>query len=196
MNRAKQANYILQDQGLLNELKQYGTPHIIGSYKMDLMAWNDLDIDVENDLMSLNKLHNLTKFILDSFNPTWYEAKEEVDKQGSKGWFQGFEFYLNKELWNVDIWFLNKHEIEKAEKWLDYFAASGRPTFQIVKLKVKGNVFYGDAAKCFDGKLNENENLILAEKYWKNDDFDELSVLEMLVDGDMEVVEIVKGIMA
>ncbi len=86
--------------------------------------------------------------------------------------------------------------LKEAEKWFDYFAASGRPTFQIVKLKVKGNVFYGDAAKCFDGKLNENENLILAEKYWKNDDFDELSVLEMLVDGDMEVVEIVKGIMA
>lgn len=122
MNRAKQANYILQDQGLLNELKQYGTPHIIGSYKMDLMAWNDLDIYVENDLMSLNKLHNLTKFILDSFNPTWYEAKEEVDKQGSKGWFQGFEFYLNKELWNVDIWFLNKYEIEKAEKYCDNIA--------------------------------------------------------------------------
>ena len=82
--------------------------------------------------------------------------------------------------------------LKEAEKWFDYFAALGRPTFQIVKLKVQGNVFYGDAAKCFDGKLTEKDNLILAEKYWKNDDFDELSVLEMLVDGDLEVVEIIK----
>ena len=31
------------------------------------------------------------------------------------------------------------------------------------------------------------------EKYWKNEDFNESSIIEMLVDGDIEVVEIVKG---
>ena len=82
--------------------------------------------------------------------------------------------------------------LEEAEKWFDYFVSLGRPTFQIVKLKVNGNVFYGDAKKCFDGKLTEKENLSLAEKYWENKDFDESSVLEMLVDGDIEVAEIVR----
>lgn len=80
-----------------------------------------------------------------------------------------------------------------AEKWFDYFVSLGRPTFQIVKLQVNGNMFYGDAENCFDGKLSEKENLILAEKYWKNEDFNESSIIEMLVDGDIEVVEIVKG---
>ncbi len=84
--------------------------------------------------------------------------------------------------------------LQEAEIWFDYFVGLGRPTFQIVKLKVNGNVFYGDATKCFDGKLTEKENLILAEKYWDNKDFDETSILEMLVDGDIEVVEIVKEI--
>lgn len=83
--------------------------------------------------------------------------------------------------------------LEEAEKWFDYFISLGRPTYQIVKLKVNGNVFYGDAEKCFDGKLAEKENLLLAEKYWENKNFDESSILEMLVDGDIEVVEIVKG---
>lgn len=82
--------------------------------------------------------------------------------------------------------------LEEAEKWFDYFVRLGRPTFQIVKLKVNGNVFYGNAEKCFDGKLSEKENLALAEKYWANKDFDKNSILEMLVDGDIEVVEIVK----
>lgn len=82
--------------------------------------------------------------------------------------------------------------LEEAENWFDYFIHLGRPTFQIVKLKVKGNVFYGDAEKCFDGELTEKENLNLAEKYWENKVFDESSILEMLVDGDIEVVEIVK----
>ncbi|MDE5604643.1 MAG: hypothetical protein K2I73_03545, partial [Eubacterium sp.] len=119
MNRLKQANHILYDLGLLNELNKYGKPHIIGSYKMNSMAWNDLDIDVENDSMSLDKLYQLTTYILNNFCPTWYEAKEEINEQGNKVWFQGFEFYLNNELWNVDIWFFDKDTIEKAEKYCD-----------------------------------------------------------------------------
>ncbi len=119
MNRLEQANHILYDLGLLNELNKYGASHIIGSYKMNLMAWNDLDIDVENEFMSLDKLHLLTKFILDNFNPTWYEAKEEINEQGDTVWFQGFEFYLDDELWNIDIWFLDKDTIENAERYCD-----------------------------------------------------------------------------
>lgn len=53
-------------------------------------------------------------------------------------------------------------------------------------------MFYGNAEKCFDGKLTEKENLILAEKYWENKDSDDSSIMEMLVDGDIEVVEIVE----
>lgn len=117
MNRLEQAYHILYDCGLLCELNKYGISHIIGSYKMNLMAWNDIDIDVENDNMSLQKLHHLTNYILNNFNPTWYEAKEEIDEHGNKIWFHGFEFYLDYELWNIDIWFLDKVTINKAEKY-------------------------------------------------------------------------------
>lgn len=48
VNRLEQANHILYDLGLLNELNKYGKAHIIGSVRMNLMAWNDLDIDVKN----------------------------------------------------------------------------------------------------------------------------------------------------
>lgn len=123
MNRKEHANCILYELGLLNQLNKYGKSHIIGSYGMDLMAWNDLDIDVENDSMSLDKLYQLTNYILNNFNPTWYEAKEEINEQGNKVWFHGFEFYLDNELWNVDIWFLDKETIEKAEKYCDDISA-------------------------------------------------------------------------
>ncbi len=123
VNRLEQANRILYDLGLLNELNTYGKPHLIGSVKMDLMAWNDLDIDVENDSMSLEKLHQLTNYILNNFNPTWYEAKEEINEAGNKVWFHGFEFYLDNELWNVDIWFLDKDSIEKSKKYCDDISA-------------------------------------------------------------------------
>lgn len=77
MNKFKSnADKLLYDFGLLNELKKYGTPYIVGSYAMDLMAWNDLDIYVSNESMSTEKLYNSTYFILKTFHPVWYEAKK------------------------------------------------------------------------------------------------------------------------
>ena len=113
----QQAEYFLYECGLLEELKKYGTPHIIGSYKMDLMASNDLDIDIENTEMSLEKLYQLTSYIIEKFHPVWYEAKEEVTADGKTVWFQGFETRISGELWNFDLWFFDKETIEQAESF-------------------------------------------------------------------------------
>lgn len=87
---------------------------------------------------------------------------------------------------------------EEAEKWGEFFAEIGRPTYHIVKLDIKGNCFVGDAAKCFKGRLSREENLRLAEAYWEKsaDEQDRQAVCEMLVNGEMTVVEIVKEINA
>lgn len=112
-NFKNNADELLYDFGLLNELKNYGTPYIVGSYAMDLMAWNDLDIYVSNETMSKEKLYELTSFILRTFHPVWYEAKKEVS-DGKTVWFHGFETEILGELCNVDIWFFNKETITKA----------------------------------------------------------------------------------
>ena len=119
MTREEQAKCILYDCGLLEELSKYGTPHIIGSYRMGMMAWNDLDIDIENEKMSLDKLYHLSQFIIDRFHPTWYEAKEEINSQNKTVWFQGFEALIENELWNVDLWFFDKDTIKLAEESCD-----------------------------------------------------------------------------
>lgn len=87
---------------------------------------------------------------------------------------------------------------EEAENWGKFFAQIGRPTYCIVKLEVKGNCFIGNATKCFDGQTDKEENLRLAEIYWesKSDNSDERPIYEMLVDGHITVVEIVKEINA
>ena len=112
-NYKNNANKLLYDFGLLDELNNYGTPYIVGSYAMDLMAWNDLDIYVSNESMSTEKLYELTSFILNAFHPVWYEAKEEVS-DGKTVWFHGFETEILGELCNVDIWFFDNYTITKA----------------------------------------------------------------------------------
>jgi len=160
VNKLEQANRILYDFGLWNELNTYGKPHLIGSVRMNLMAWNDLDIDVENDSMSLEKLYRLTKYILNNFNPTWYEAKEEINEQGNKVWFQGFEFYLENELWNVDIWFFDKESIERAEKYCDDISA-----------KVRENEYWRTAIIGIKQELIKR-NLYAFDKYTSMDVYD------------------------
>lgn len=86
--------------------------------------------------------------------------------------------------------------IEESEKWAELFIAWGRPTYSIVKLRVVGNIFAGDANNCFDATADENENLLFAERYWKNlpNLQGEPPIKEILVNGDIEVKEIIKEI--
>lgn len=87
---------------------------------------------------------------------------------------------------------------EEAERWGDYFARIGRPTYSIAKIEVSGNCYYGDAYKCFDGTISEEENLRSAEIYWRNGQNEDghEPIVEVLVDGDIEIIEIMKVINA
>ena len=133
----RNADRILYKYGLLDMLRAIGTPHIVGSYQMDMMAWNDLDIDIENDKMSLSKLYRLTGQILEAFRPSWYEAKEERTPEGKTVWFQGFEAMIGGELWNVDLWFFDRETIAAAEQYCSRIAsaASAVQREQIVAIK-------------------------------------------------------------
>lgn len=87
---------------------------------------------------------------------------------------------------------------EEAENWGKFFAEIGRPTYHIVKLDIEGNCFIGDATKCFKGQLSKEDNLRLAEIYWESniDTENKQAICEMLVDGQITVIEIVKEINA
>ncbi len=128
---------ILHKYGLFNELKKIGVPHIIGSYRMDMMANNDLDIDVENDEMSLENLYELTAFILKTFHPIWYEAKQEVNYEGNIVWFHGFEFQIEGELFNIDIWFFKRDTIVKTEDYCDRIASQSTAEQKAVIISLK-----------------------------------------------------------
>jgi len=121
--RFARAQGILVNTGLLDRLKAIGVPHVVGSCRMKMMAWNDLDIDIENDGMSIDRLHDLTAWILRTFRPAWYEAKEEVNNEGKTVWFHGFEAVVEGEKWNFDLWFFDRETIRKAEDYCDRIAA-------------------------------------------------------------------------
>lgn len=81
--------------------------------------------------------------------------------------------------------------LEEAERWFEFFSGI-RPTFQIVKIRVNGRVFCGDAELCFDGTPDREENLRLARKYWQAENVEKAAIREILADGELEVLEILK----
>lgn len=115
--RKDRAEKLLDSLRLTDHLERFGSVHMIGSYNTDLMASNDIDIYVENSRMSLELLHELTVYILNSYSPVWYEAREEVTKDGKVVWFHGFECVFSGERWNFDIRFVDRETIDEAERF-------------------------------------------------------------------------------
>jgi len=112
----KNADKLLYNYGLINFLEKYGKSHIIGSYKMDLMVWNDLDIDIENKKVNMENIIEIAKFIIDKYFPIWFEGKETI-VDNKKCYFFGFETNILGETWNIDLWFIDKLDIEKSKDY-------------------------------------------------------------------------------
>lgn len=87
-------------------------------------------------------------------------------------------------------------QLEDAEKWAELFVQWGRATYHIVKLRVRGGKFVGDANNCFAASRDKQENLRLAQRYWDNAPNlqGEPPIREILADGSIEVVELVREI--
>ena len=131
------ADRILYEFGLLDRLNKIGNAHIIGSYRMDMMAWNDLDIDIENQDMSQEKLYELTAFIIERFHPVWFEGKEEINDKGQKVWFLGFETMITGVLWNVDLWFFDRDTIRDAEAYCNNISLNTTPAQKDAIIDIK-----------------------------------------------------------
>jgi len=149
------ADKILYEYGLLNELNKYGNTHIIGSYKMDLMVYNDLDIDIENTNINMSIIHNITRYVLDNFTPIWFSGRETI-MANKKCYFLGFETNILEKTWNVDLWFFDKMEINKCVDYCNKISEkiNKNPEFQDYIIKIKKelihNGMYGSEFSSID----------------------------------------------
>lgn len=84
--------------------------------------------------------------------------------------------------------------LSDAEMWAALFINSNRKVYQIVKLQIDGRTFNGDAYNIFDGTGDEKVNNKNADCYWANkpNRFGKKPLVETLIDGRIEVVEIIK----
>lgn len=127
-----EANTILNDYNLLKILEKFGTPHIHGSYSLQLMTWRDLDIYLENDSINLKNFFNLGLDIAKKLKPHRMHFRNELINETPnlpKGLYWGIYTKLTfRELWKIDIWAMDSKQI------IDYLEK-----FQELKFKITEN---------------------------------------------------------
>jgi hypothetical protein len=113
----QEADKILFDKGLLGILGSFGTPHISGSYLLDLMTWRDLDIYLEVDSFSETDFFELGSKICTALEPVKMSFRNELIGK-TKGLPAGLYWgiYLGNEragAWKIDVWAVNASEYQR-----------------------------------------------------------------------------------
>ena len=82
--------------------------------------------------------------------------------------------------------------LPEAKNWAEFFKQIDRVVYSIVRLRVDGNIFDGDACNCFDGTINDGDNVEKANHYWMMDIKNDNPVIETLINGNIFVDEIIE----
>ncbi len=118
MNKSiqKKAAELIAKNNLIDILQKYGTPSIVGSYRMQAMAWNDLDFYIDLADFSSDKYYDLTTELITQLKPIRFDGIHNVDQNS---FFLGFELIFAGERWNIDIWWKTKTEIADSTSYAD-----------------------------------------------------------------------------
>lgn len=112
----KETDEILEELDLINFLSKFGKIEIVGSYKLGLMVWEDIDIHIITekpnkkqalyilkDLLERSKVLSVT--IIDNRTKRVYPNYPE-------GFYIGIKYKNNETKWKIDIWLTSEKETE------------------------------------------------------------------------------------
>ncbi|MDO4739333.1 MAG: hypothetical protein Q4A66_01560 [Eubacteriales bacterium] len=108
----EQADALLAQSGLMELLNAYGTACVTGSYSMDMMCWNDLDLYIEDSPQLRRNWFALVGDVLGALQPCRFDG---ICRGGEL--FLGCETMRTGERWNVDLWVRSRAQIESAAEY-------------------------------------------------------------------------------
>jgi hypothetical protein len=137
----KEADGILYEKGFLSMLERFGTPHITGSYALNLMTWRDLDIYLEIESISAENFFVLGAEINRLFKPVKMSYRNERISRTDGlpvGLYWGI--YLGNErkgAWKIDLWAVDANECRQRIKFCDDIATKLTPISREIILAIK-----------------------------------------------------------
>lgn len=140
----RDANRLLRELRLVEQLQRYGEVELAGAYRWDLMLEPDLDLYVVNATVGLD-------LVLDAFNHfvrcgdfLWFALGDTVrakpEWEVPKGYYLGMSREFNGRRWKVETWFLRSPQ--PVPTWIDerMTEAGRRRILQLKELKRTGDL--------------------------------------------------------
>ena len=109
------ADRLISETGLTELLQRYGDPYVTGSYYMDMMVWNDLDVYLRADESSFD-IYGMIAAINAAMRPFRFDG---IIQPEEKRLCYGFETRISGERWNVDIWIKDSESIHRSHDFCD-----------------------------------------------------------------------------
>ena len=142
----EKADALMYNHGLLNLLQKYGDVYIVGSYRMGIMTWNDIDLYMDKSSLNAHNYYSLTADIVKEMMPSLFNGEKNIKKELA---FLGFETRKSGERWNIDIRWKDKAEIDAAIAYANdiILLMQKRPELKDAVMKIKQELimrgFYG-----------------------------------------------------
>ena len=131
------ATQIIKESRLIEILSEFGNPIIIGSYELDLMIDQDIDIIVKTKSLKESAINSLHKLI-NSEIAHKYEFGDFIKFPKSdrpNGYIVNLKLKKNGESWEIEIWFLK--EIKTYQKQIEEYLSKLNRENRLTILKEK-----------------------------------------------------------
>lgn len=141
----KEADDLLHGRGLLQLLEGYGTPHVVGSYSLELMAWRDLDLYLENDRTTETEFFELGGRLASLLRPTnmrFRDTRATPVEGLPPGMYWGV--YMDRgieDAWKIDIWALDSEQSKRLIDFQDDLAKRVTAAARLTILRIKSQVW-------------------------------------------------------
>ncbi len=145
------ASHILESKKIEQHLKKIGQLFYTGSYTMDLMTWNDIDMQlVLKD--GLDPIDTLGKFFMQiSKDPDFIEAqmihfKGDYKPKMPRGVCLGLKLNVEESggLWKLDLWVLSKSDFDANRSLIETLMKKLDPSIRSFLLVLKHEMMSGN----------------------------------------------------
>lgn len=146
----KNAQDILQEKEIERRLKRIGELYFTGSYTLDLMTWNDIDMQIVLHERQ-HPIDVLGRFFTEiSKDPDFIEAQiinftGDYKPKMPRGVYLGLKLNCPKHggLWKLDLWSLAQKDFEKNRLLLENLRARLTPELRKLLIEIKAEIMAG-----------------------------------------------------
>lgn len=115
------AGKILKELDLVNFLSKFGQVLLAGSFELELMTWQDIDIVVSSELSVENYL-NLVNYLFKKenvYSMNLQDFRKSIFAERPQGLYCGVTYLEKPDIfWTIDIWFFKKSNISDFINWV------------------------------------------------------------------------------